>query len=212
MLGPHPHRGSASTSGWPGRRSALLVLALVGFAVAACGPSDPLDLKVESTSPLDLDIWRANAISRLSPQQLADFNEAYQQIKFQIMAGGAANGSSEVESAALEKINALSVRGVLKLGFDAELERVETEQALRTKAISVNTQLRTRPGDAESQSFLADLHEQQLNELREEEFEIARIRRRLSAAGLPTDPPAWGDPGKRMAPDPPSEAAPAQRR
>ncbi len=212
MPGFHPHRGSALTAGMPGHRCASLLVALAGFAVAGCGPSDSLDLKVESTSQLELDIWRSGALRRLSPEQLADFNEAYQQIKFQVMAAGEANGSSAVESAALEKINGRTVRDVLKIGFDAELERVETEHALRTKAISVNTQLRTSPGDVESQSFLVHLHEQQLNELRKEELEIARIRKRLAASGLPSPPPTLDKPDETKAPEsPPDEAVPGRR-
>jgi hypothetical protein len=186
----------------PGRRSASFLLALAGFAVTACAPSDPLDVKVESTSQIDLDVWRSNSLSRLSPEQLADFNEAYQQIKFQLMAAGEANGSSAVESAALEKINGLTVRAVLEMGFASELERVKAEYALRTRAIEVNTQLRTRPGDAESLDFLAHLHERQLNELREEEREIVRIKKRLAAAGLPPE----GSAQERRGPGKPAEA------
>ncbi len=153
-----------------------------------------------------LDMWKANALGRLSSEQLADFTEAYQQIKFQIMAAREANGSSAVESAALEKMNGLTVRGVLEMGFDSELERVQAEYALRKKAMSVNTLLRTRPGDTDSQSFLEHLHEQQLNELRDEAREIARIKKRLAACGLPTELPSSGN----HSPTPPTESPPGE--
>jgi hypothetical protein len=163
---------------------------LAGFGLSACGPSDPLDLRVESTTQLDLDIWRSNSLNRLSPEQLADFNEAYQQIKFQLMADGKARGAVAVESAALKLIDGLTVREVLETGFDSELARDEAEFTLRSKAIEGNRQLRTRPGDIESQRYLADLDERQRRELQEEERDIARIKTRLTASGLPAHRPA----------------------
>ncbi len=107
-----------------------------------------------------------------------------------------------MEAAALEKMNGLTVRAVLEIGFDSELQRVEAEYALRKKAISVNALLRTRPGDAESQSFLEHLHEQQLNEVRDEAKEITRIKKRLVASGLPPGAPGGGKPADPPVPTP----------
>src|SRR5271170_7962149 len=83
-------------SGSGGRARALSLSLAACLAVSGCSPNAPLEMQVESATELDLDMWRAHAPGRLSNAQIADFNEALQQIKFQIMATGSANGASDV--------------------------------------------------------------------------------------------------------------------
>ncbi len=188
-----PQRRPFRTQSVAGGKRALFLSAAACLALCGCGPSDPLEMKVESMTQLDLDIWKSNASSRLSNEQLADFNESYQDIKFQIMAQGEASGGSSVEAAALEKINAQTVRAVLKMGLSWELRRIEAEEAQRMRAMESNARLATRPDDTESQRYLANLHDRQMVQVRAAALEIARVNGRLAAAGLPTDLPPLSD-------------------
>jgi len=139
---------------------------------------------------LDLSMWKASASQRLSPEQLADFNEAYQEIKFEIMAEGTASGGPAEEAAALEKVNGKTVRSVLQLGLGRELRRLEYEQNQRLQSIKFNAGIATRPDDTRSQRYLEEIHEHQLQRLRDEALEIERVKARLAAAGPVSDAPA----------------------
>jgi hypothetical protein len=106
---------------------------------------------VDSVTAISFDIWKANAGGRLSYEQIADVNEAFQQIKFQVMAEGTARGSANVEVAALDAMNGRTVRSVLEAGLDWELQSLEAEKAERVKSMQINAGYRTRPGDITSQ-------------------------------------------------------------
>jgi hypothetical protein len=144
-----------------------------------------MDLKVDSATDLSLNIWKSNASDRLSYEQWADFNEAFQQIKFQIMAQGTAKGSPAVEQAALDAMNGQTVRSVLEMGLDWELQCLEAEKAQRLNSIKSNARMTTRPGDTESQLYLSHLRDQQLDLVNGETLQIDHVKGRLRAAGLP---------------------------
>jgi hypothetical protein len=168
-----------------GCRPAAAALALL---LCGCGPRDPLDIQVQSATEIDLSLWRVHALDRLSREQMADFDEALQQIKFQIMATDSARGP-DVAALALQSVNGETVRGVLKRGLSWELRNLETERDVRIRAMTSNAGYIPDPDDARSRALKADLLASQRSVIDEEAGAIHRVTRRLDAAGLPTDLP-----------------------
>jgi hypothetical protein len=189
---------------------ARTLFAAVCLALSGCGPSDPLEIKVEGTNQLDHSMWKMKASERLSPEQVADFDEALQEIKFQIMSEGKASGGEAITAAALGKISDLSVREVLGMGLGRKLQRLQDEQDVRLKTIQYNSGIATRPGDTRSQEYLEEVHDRQVQQLRDEVIEIQRVKGRLAAAGIPAVDPT---PGSAVAGGPatPSPASPSPK-
>jgi hypothetical protein len=184
LRGPRPWRSGAA-----GRARTLSLSLAVGLALTGCGPKDPLEIRVRSATELDLDMWRTHAPGRLSQPQIADFNEALQQIKFQIMATGSANGASDVAALAMKTINGQTVRSVLQRGLSWELRSLETEREMRVRALQANAGHVPERGDERAERLRRDVLERQIGEINDQALEITRVARRLDAAGLPTDLP-----------------------
>lgn len=165
-----------------------LILALLACAAAGCKPGDPLDERVVAGNPLALAMWRADAPRHLTPRQLADFDRAMQEIRFHIMAAGAATGSEAVEDATLQMVDRQSVRHVLQQGLGWELDRSEAERSTLAAGMATNAQMRTRPGDTESADYLTDLRERQVVRLKAATDEVNRAREGLAATGMPVPP------------------------
>jgi hypothetical protein len=166
----------------PGR-ARILLLALACAALAGCAPGDPLDGKVEANDDLALSMWRSQAERDLSPQQVLDFDRSVQEIKFKIMATGAASGSDAVAGEMRRTIDGQSVRHVLQVGLGYELVRAEAERSALEAGMKQNALMTTRPGDTDSANYLADLKQRQTARLRAATDEVAHARERLAAAG-----------------------------
>ncbi len=185
-------------------RSGRFLAAFLGFAVAGCGPSDPLAMKVDGRDFLALSMWKSDASRRLTAQQLADFDEAVQEVKFRMMADRAANGGVSVDKASLEAIDGKTVTQVLQMGLGWEFERMDAERAELARAIEQNAQMRTRPGDFESKTYLSDLHDRQLVRLHAATDQVAHIRERMGAYGFPIDGAGRPDAGTDRTPREPA--------
>jgi hypothetical protein len=162
---------------------ARLLLAALALAASGCGPTDPLDGKVDAADDLALSMWRSKAEGDLSPQQLQDFDRSVQEIKFHIMAAGSASGAEAVGLAMRQSIDGQTLRHVLQQGLGWELERAEAERSTLETGMKQNALMTTRPGDTDSANYLADLKERQTVRLRAATDEVNHARERLAAAG-----------------------------
>jgi hypothetical protein len=181
-------------------KSRLFLVALACAAAAGCGPSDPLEGKVDANDDLALSMWRSGAERDLTPQQVGDFDRAVQEIKFHIMAEGAVSGSDAVSAAMRQIINGQTVRHVLQQGLGWELERAEAERSTLEVGMRQNALMTTRPGDTDSANYLSDLKERQTARLKAATDEVAHARERLIAAG--GVPPASPSPAAAPAQSP----------
>jgi hypothetical protein len=129
-------------------------------------------------------MWRSGAAGRLAPEQLADLDEAVQEIRFHVMAQGKVSGSEAVDYEMLQAIDGQSVRRVLQRGLGWELERARAEQSALELSMRRNALMRTRPGDTASADYLSDLQDRQAVRLKAATEEVAHVRERLAAAGL----------------------------
>lgn len=161
----------------------ILAAALACVALAGCGPSDPLDGRVDAADGLAFSMWRSNAEHDLTPQQVIDLDRSVQEIKFHVMAAGAASGGEAVEAAMRQMINGLTVRQLLQRGLGWELERAEAERSALETGMKNNALMTTRPGDTDSAEYLIALKERQTTRLRAATDEVNRARERLAAAG-----------------------------
>ncbi len=177
---PAPDRSTAPAAAGCVR---ILLLALTCAALAGCGPSDPLEGKVQARDDLALSMWRSQAERDLSPQQVLDFDRSVQEIKFHIMASGSASGSDAVAAAMRAMIDGQTVRHVLQQGLGWELARAEAERSTLEAGMKQNALMTTRPGDTDSANYLIDLKQRQTVRLRDATDEVAHARERLAAAG-----------------------------
>jgi len=166
----------------------LLVSALLGLLVAGCGPNDPLEAKVDASDYTSFTMWRSRASGRLTPEQLGDFDHAVQAIKIRIMSVGQTTGSEAIDGAMLNLVDGKTVREVLRTGLGWELQLAEAERATLEDSLRKNALMRTRPGDTASANYLSDLHDRQTARFEAATQEVARIRARLAADGLPDNP------------------------
>jgi hypothetical protein len=161
--------------------------ALLCLAVAGCGPGDPLAMKVDAGDFLALSMWRSDASRRLTARQLADFDEAVQEVKYRVMADGRASGGANVDAESMGMIDGKTLGQVLQLGLGWELERAESERDQLAAAMDRNARLRTRPDDSRSQAYLSDLHDRQLGRLHAADAQVAHVRESLAAYGFKAD-------------------------
>jgi len=161
----------------------IFAAALACLALAGCGPSDPLDGRVDAADGLAFSMWRSNVERDLTPQQVVDLDRSVQEIKFHVMAAGAASGSDAVEAAMRQMINGLTVRQLLQRGLGWELDRAEAERSALETGMMQNALMTTRPGDTDSSEYLIALKERQTARLRAATDEVNRARERLAAAG-----------------------------
>lgn len=164
----------------------FLFIAVLG--ISGCGPGDPLGDTVKAEDPLSFSMWRSHAAAGMSPEQIADFDEAVQAIRIRIMSVGNTTGSEWIEAETLKFVNGKTVREVLGTGLSWKLELTVAEREVLEDSLRKNALMRTRPGDTESARYLADLHDRQASRLEAAMREEAQIRSRLAASGLPADP------------------------
>lgn len=181
---------------------------LLFIALAGCGPSDPLDIRVDAKNYIAFSMWEADAGTKLTAQQLSDFNEALQEIRFRIMADGTAPGGTGVEQASWAIIDDKTIRDVLWMGLGRELERVQAEQAALAKAMGYNRRLYARPDDIDSKNYLSYLRERDIEHLNELNAQMSHVRESLAAYGLPVDIVLQPSAGASEASGPASEDGP----
>lgn len=179
---PPPAQGAQRTA------ARLLCAALIGLSLGGCGPKDPLESKVEAGDYTDFTMWRSHAAGRLTPDQLGDFDHAVQAIKFRIMSTGQTTGSEAIDEAMRVLVDGKTVREVLRTGLGWELQLAEAERATLEDSLKKNALMTTRPGDTASANYLTDLHDRQVARFQAATGEVARIRSRLAASGLPDHP------------------------
>ncbi|HEY4248228.1 MAG TPA: hypothetical protein VGM64_15370 [Lacunisphaera sp.] len=160
---------------------ALLLLVLV---LGACTKVAPLDEKVVATSDSDFEMWKSDVAGDFNLQEWQDFDGALQDIKFEIMASGKASGTTGVSNAAYTRINGKTVREVLKTGFDLKLKRLGDEREKVAAFLVINKNFKTRAGDEESASQLANIREEQARRLEELDSHIAEAREVVQRRGL----------------------------
>jgi hypothetical protein len=168
------------------RRGAFWILcAALACALSGCAPSDPLDTKVIANDELGLSMWKGDVARSLTLRQAADIDLALQEIRFHIMATGAASGSKAVEDAMLQSVDGQTLRHVLQEGLGWGLERSEAERSTLEAGMKTNALMRTRPGDTDSANYLADLRQRQVKRLKAATDDVNHDRESLAATGLP---------------------------
>lgn len=163
----------------------MAVSALLCAAMAGCGPSDPLEKKVNSADNVSFAMWESKVEGDLTPDQAADLKQALQEGRFHIMAEGSVHGSDAIEEALMQAIDGKTLREVILQGLGWGLERSEAERARLEDSLKKNAQMTTRPGDTDSANYLADLHERQVARLEAATEEVKRTRERIAANTAP---------------------------
>lgn len=159
----------------------FLILVLV---LSGCTKVAPLDEKVVATSDFNFMMWKADVAGDFTLQEWHDFDEALQDIKFDVMASGKASGTNGVSNAAYERIDGKTVREVLKTGFDLKLKRLGDEREKIAAFLAINKKFRTRKGDEESATQLANIREEQERRLEVLDRHLEEAREVVQRRGL----------------------------
>jgi hypothetical protein len=158
-------------------------LALVALC-SACVPSDPLERKLNGSDPTSFAMSTTDARTSLSPEQVADLDQALQQIKFAVMAEGKESGGDAVASELIRRVDGKTVRAVIEMGFRLELLRALAERDSMTACLVRDAAAKTAPGDFSKADLLDHIREAHTERLRSATVEIAQVRARLTADGL----------------------------
>jgi len=159
----------------------FLFLALV---LGGCAKVAPLDEKVVATSDSDFEMWKSDAAGDFTLQEWQDFDGALEDIKLDVMASGKGSGANGVSNAAYARINGKTVREVLKTGFDLKLKRLGDEREKVAAFLAINKKFKTRPGDEESATQLANIREEQERRLAVLDGHLADAREVVQRRGL----------------------------
>jgi hypothetical protein len=173
----------------------------MALVLSACGPRDSLDLKVTAETPLSVSMWRGRVGDKLTPEQWRDFDDALQQVRYDIMQQREATGSNGIDEAMRSKIDGRTIRFVLQLGLGAKLMRLEAEDDVLNEKLAYNRSLRTRPGDDDSAQHLGEVLRSLQRRSEAVKAELADTREKLK---LLVDPKALAAPASA----PPSSRKP----
>jgi hypothetical protein len=143
--------------------------------LAACARTPPYQQVIEAVSTAQFDLWRADHLGVLMPEDRSWFNVAIQEFKFQVMLSGKATGSEAVDAAMREKINGRKLIDVMREGLQAYLKRKTADKDDLERAILINSKLHIPPGDEEKAKELAEFQENLRNRL-------ARLKEEVAAA------------------------------
>jgi hypothetical protein len=148
-----------------------------------------MDAKVQAPDAASFAMWQADTESGLDPGPRADFEQAVQEIRFHVMAGGA-SGSEAVQAALLQSIDGKSVREVLRLGLGWALDRAEKERDDLKKALGYNSAAVMHHPAGDDRDTMAAAVQRQADRLAKAEAEVSRLRGRWAADGLGAPSPA----------------------
>ena len=158
-----------------------LVWLTAALALAGCtkAPVAVLDMRISTGDWTDYHRSLEAIDARQTPAERVEFAHALQELKFQAMAGGDST-NPKISAALRAQIAGWAVRDILVLGLTIKADRKQEELKALLRSIRKNHTLRTKPGDTESATFLASVHQNQDKQLAALRADLAAIEARLS--------------------------------
>ena len=168
------------TPGWRSLPPGLLALALV-LAAGGCAPADPLETRIPADSAISYAMWESDTLGRLTPEQMEDYRDALQEIRFRAMGLHGASGHEAVEASLRRTIDGMTLRQVILQGLGWKVARLDAQRAELAKSIALNARIRTHPEDTASQNYLEEFHDRLVKQMNETIEAGDRARRRMAA-------------------------------
>jgi hypothetical protein len=153
--------------------------------VPGCQKTSPLEMKVSANTPGAFESWRTTVGYHLTAVQWHDFDDAWQEIKLQVMAAREATGGEAIDEAARAKIHGATVGDVLRAGGEAKLRRLGAERAELLGAIEQNSRLTVKPGDTESAGYLERIRQRQADHLQRLTQDLTATEQKLKSLPKP---------------------------
>ncbi|MDR0901995.1 MAG: hypothetical protein LBM92_04410, partial [Opitutaceae bacterium] len=107
-----------------------------------------------------------------------------------------AGGPDAINRALCQNINGLPLKSIVELGYELRIDRLEQEKTALLEDLAYKEKLRTRPGDTDSATTLANLKSIGRGRLEKLNDKIAQSKDRLEAFRQQHHP------GPRPAPNP----------
>jgi hypothetical protein len=164
------------------------ILAGLLVTAGACSRDTGKEPTVRAETVHDFTMWRTRLGDKLTPEQWREFDAAVQEIRLEAARTGEATGSGPVDAAMRAKIHGHTVREVIALGYDAQLRRLGVDREVLVSLMDRNATLQVRPGDTASADYLKRKRDDQLAELKKIDDQIAAVREKRAAAGVPVAP------------------------
>ncbi|MDR2675883.1 MAG: hypothetical protein LBC18_13715 [Opitutaceae bacterium] len=176
----------------------LLAVLMAGGCV-----KPPYDTPVKAEGIEQLNVSISFLARRLDAAETREIHTCLDEIRLSLMQLQAAGGSAAVNRALCQNVNGLPLKSIVELGYELRIERLEQEKAALEEDLAHKEKLRTRPGDTDSATTLANLKiigREQLEKINER---IGQSKKRLEAFrqqhNLVRRPAAAPIPGKSSA-------------
>ncbi len=124
---------------------AALTLSLLFLGLAGCGPSDPLDRKIDAESPTALAIWHRNQARAFSPLELQRFDRAQKELQWFVVTEWQGLAPAEQQAKWRDHVHGVTVRQFIIQGHQFANLRLERERADQRRLLLLHDQLLLRP-------------------------------------------------------------------
>ncbi len=188
------HRSHSSptsrSSRAPLRRLRFALGLLLPLLLAACsGPADPLDAEINARSAMNFLAWQNSHEERLGPAAKKEFDEALQELRFELMGRARPVAAARMEETLRAELHGQTARSVLVRAWQRKHLRLVEERLLLRGIVRINANGEAL--DPETERKLEFTLQRQVARLDQLEEEITWLEKRLAAlTTTPTPSPA----------------------
>ncbi len=168
----------------------LALLLLLGFGGVGCAKKNPLDDVVTARNPAGLLQWKADVASDFTPAEWHDFDEAFEELKLDVMSSGEATGGDAISAAACQRVDGKKVRDVLQTAFAMRLSRLVEDRDQLAAMSKKNGDFHPNAADTAFAERVADTYARQQHRLQILDDQIAEAKEVIQRRGLVISPPA----------------------
>jgi hypothetical protein len=109
----------------------LVVVSAILAAQTACSRVDPRHPPIQSSTASAYDRWRMRTSHAFRVEEWGEFDSMLQELRLRIMANREVSGRDKIEASLRAKVDGVTFREVLVMGYQAKLVRLGNESRNR---------------------------------------------------------------------------------
>jgi hypothetical protein len=160
----------------------LALAAAVTALFAGCTPKPKTMPAIDARNIGAYNGWRSSAALQFTSEPWKEFDDAVQEIRLKVTREGS-TGSDAVKAALCERLNGLTFREAMVMGYRARLERLEPMRDELRSIVNQNALLVPKSGDSGAAAELERRRSRQSQQLQTMIDEIAAARKRITELG-----------------------------